>query len=240
METIDTQNQALLAACLVETPDPARIEALLRAGANPLGVVEGTDGKDLLYNCVIEHFVSPETPDAAFVWITELFLRYGMDLSAPELPYDSEKILHPMWLLAFGCSENTLRVLELLLDHSLDAEAVGICWGHVLFDYYNCWGRLEDAYCYELLYFTIRELLLIASYPHVLYADADLQQTIWLSENTYDARKFRHWNDFSFEIDTSHCNRGYPEVYRSLVTVREKNSGNAVWKFGFGLAPGAL
>ena len=95
-------------------------------------------------------------------------------------------------------------------------------------------GRLTCAWLSRRV--SPRKLMLIASYPHVLNADRDLREEIWYAWNHYDLRRFRNWEDFDIIVDTSRCTHG-PDVRRSLVTIREKTTGKAVWVFGVCLEP---
>ena len=225
-------NQMLLDECVYEKPNYQKIEELLKSGAHPLGRVVYCN--TLVYCDIVDRCEGKELPK-----ITELFLKYGMDVSKPDIAYKECDETNPLWMFAFYSDEYTLQTLRLLLDHGLDADSAEECWGHILFDYYNCWGYLEDAFCYEMLYDAIRKIMLIASYPHVLQNDKALQKVIWLEYNNYDLKAFRNWNDFSFDIDSSYWGKEKPQVYKSFVTIIEKASGKKVWKFGFGIEPGA-
>ena len=226
-------NQLLVDECLYEKPNYQKIEELLKSGAHPLGMVSFTN--TLPYCWIVESCESKELPK-----ITELFLKYGMDISKPETAYEDCHESNPLRQFSFYSDdvESTLQTLRLLLDHGLDADSAEECWGHILFDYYNCWGYLEDAFCYEMLYDAIRKIMLIASYPHVLQNDNALQKVIWLECNNYDLKAFRNWNAFSFDIDSSYWGNETPQVYKSTVTIIEKATGKKVWKFGFGIEPG--
>ena len=79
--------------------------------------------------------------------------------------------------------------------------------------------------------------MLIASYPYVLQNDEGLQDVIWLNHNNYPIEAFRNWEDFLYEIDSSYWGSEIPQVYKSVVTIVEKQTGKKVWKFSFGLQP---
>ena len=160
-----------------------------------------------------------------------------MDVSKPDIPYEECDETNPSWMFAFYSEANVLEVMRLLLDYGLDADSASKCWGHILSDYYHVWGKLEDEFCYEMLYEAIRKIMLIASYPHVLQNDKDLQEVIWLKHNTYPTEAFRDYDAFSFEIDSGNWGEETPQVYKSVVTIIEKKTGEKVWKFGFGLQP---
>lgn len=239
MKSKDELNIELLESCTSDVIDYERVESLLNQGAEPLGRIVSHGYPNNLYDEVVDHlFHNNDTPDD-FYLITELFLRYGMDISKPAIPYDDDNILNPLWTFAFPSNECVLRTLKLLLDHGLSADDARECWGHAIFDYVNVDGELSDPYQYEMFYDYIRKLMLIASYPHVLNADKDLRDEIWYDHNHYDMDRFRRWHDFTFEVDTSRCQR-YSEVYQSVVTIIEKDTGAAVWKFGICLKPEEL
>lgn len=153
-------NEMLLDECVYEKPNYQKIEELLKSGARPLGEVVYCN--TLVYCNIVESCESKELPKT-----TELFLKYGMDISKPDIAYKECNETNPLRMFAFYSDEYALLTLRLLLDYGLDADSAEECWGHILFDYYNCWGYLEDAFCYEMLYDAIRKIMLIASYPHI-------------------------------------------------------------------------
>ena len=233
MSNVKKINLELLDACTMEKVDLSYIEELLKQGAQPLGAVCDSYGINNLYDAVVEHYLSGE--EEIFVDITELFLKYGMDISKPEIPYDCNDVINPLWNFAFFSTEVGLKALKLLLDRGLDAESAGECWSHELLDWEIMEFYLEEERDYEFFYKMLRKIILIASYPHIIINDTNLQKEIWFSENDYDYTKFRNWDKYSFEIDTSYCISA-PQANRSVVTIIEKNSGKKVWKFGFGIS----
>lgn len=240
METINKEalNQRLLEVCLADPVDYELAEELLKQGAEPMGAIdsESIDNKDNLYTEVVFNLFHNEDTEEDLFFLTELFLRYGLDLSKPAVPYDDNNVLNPLWDFGFFSNDTVMRTLKILLDNGLSADSVALCWGHAISDLANLYGRLEDETDYEFFYDYIKKLMLIASYPHVLDVDTDLQEEIWFRFNDYDLSKFRDWNNFSYDVDTSHCVKD-PEVYRSVVTIIEKESGKPVWKFGVSISP---
>ena len=243
-------NARLLAVCTADVVDYELAEELLKQGAEPMGEVfePGTIKPDNLYACVVsELFDTTDTPED-FYRITALFLRYGMDVSKPAVPYGFiqvnndyyDDVLHPLWFFAFLGNETVKRTLKLLLDHGLKAEDASECWGHAVDDFVNIQGDLSDPWVYQEYEDYIRKIMLIASYPHIVNEDECLRREIWYDYNSYELEKFRNWNDYRYEIDTSHCNR-YPripkDVYRSIVTIIEKETDKPVWKFGVDITP---
>ncbi len=235
-------NMQLYNACIEKAPNYSLIEDLLKKGANPLGKIPFYDHDNYtnLYDLVMEERVDFDI-DEPFYKITELFVKYGMDISKPEVPYDWDFALNPMWSFAFYSDEWTLKTLKLLLDNGLRAEDVNLCWTHEISDFVDLDCSLTSKFTEESFLSYIRKLMLIASYPHVLDNDEALRKEIWYGYkfNNYDLLKFRNWNDFEFDIDTSRC-EGRPEIYKSVVTIIEKNSKKPVWKFGVCLTPDEL
>ena len=229
-------NKELLAACTTDFTGYSHIQDLLIAGAAPLGEVTDQFGDaNNLYDEVLEYCCDYEAY-ARLASITELFCQYGMDIARPVIDYDDRNIINPLWSFGFYMDGELLPTLKCLLDHGLDEESAGECWDHMLTDYYNVDGELKDDFSYEMLDDAIRKILLIASYPHILDKDAELRKLIWLPYNNYEVERFRAWDEYYFEIDTSRCG-AYPQVYGSLVTVKESMTGRPVWKFGFGFGP---
>ena len=235
-EEKEALNLKLYNVCNAKEIDYNLAEELLKQGAEPLGKIKLPDNriKTILYGEVVDVlFDNEETPEDLYK-LTELFLKYGMDMTKP-VPYDEEEC-NPLWIFAFPSNDCVLRTLKLLLDHGLNAEDAGKCWNHAICDLVDMDGRLTDDLCYEFFYDYIQKLMLIASYPHVLEADESLRNEIWYSANDYDLKKFREWQNYEYAVDTSHCENG-PDVYKSIVTIIEKSTRNSVWRFGVCLKP---
>ena len=236
--TKEELNAQLLDVRLAKEVDYARAEELLWQGAEPLGKIEYDGYPNNLYSEIVSQFFYRDEIPEDFYNITELFLRYGMNISKPSIPYDDgDDYPNPLWVFGFPSKENeyVLHTLKLLLDHGLNADHAHECWLHAIFDIcliydFSIPSELEAFYDY------LRKLMLIASYPHVLCADAELRKEIWLEQNHYDLTRFRNWRDFSFEVDSSRCG-STPGASRSVVTIIEKSSGQKVWRFGINLRP---
>ncbi len=229
-------NEKLLKASTAERIDLNYIEQLLKDGANPLGLV-GSCGDEILYNEVLYHFLNmavyDEEDDSEFFIITELFVKYGMDISNPEVPYNGENILNPLWSFAFYDTDAAMQALKLLLDNGLDAYSAGLCWSHDLTDMGLPDFKLEDDSDYKSAVETFRKVMLIASYPHIIDYDEALKKEIWFSENNYDIKNFRNWDNFEYVIEPTDENR----LNRSVVRIFEKSTKKEVWKFGFEISP---
>ena len=140
MDTNYELNQLLLDECLKENPNYSQIEELLKDGAKPLGAVRcsaNANCKDIVYCNIVDQYIDHEFDSDVFPKVTGLFLRHGMNVSKPDVPYDECGESNPLWMFAFYSGKNALKTLRLLLDYGLDAESASECWDHILFDYYN-------------------------------------------------------------------------------------------------------
>ena len=169
--------------------------------------------------------------------ITELFLKYGMDIANPRIPYDGSDSINPMWGFAFVCNENAIVALKMLLDHGLSAEDFAEFWDHSMTDFFHieCGDPENDEFWNYECTWTFKMLLLGASYDHILKNDEGLQSFICCDYNSYDIHNFRDWNKYEYHFDTSHCERR-PELYKSIIHIYEKDTNEEVWKIGVGVA----
>ena len=240
-------NMQLYNACSSDPVDYSLVKKLLANGANPLGKICIFNSIINVYDGVLDYYFDANTTlddiSEDLYLITELFLRYGMDLSKAEIPYDDDNYdsCHPLWMFGFPANDVVTRTLKLFLDYGVSAEDAGECWGHMYFDYVCISSDFRDNHEIEMYGEFIKKLMLIASYPHILENDEELKEAIWYGyqDNTYDLSNFRNWNDYEYEIDTSHC-KNHPEAYRSIVTIIEKQSKQPVWKLGLSIRPDEL
>lgn len=219
----------LYQACIKQTPDFAEIEALLRQGADPLGPADGD--LDIDTHIYGELLTEAEWFEEGIHLprITELFLRYGMDIDKPRIPYDDDDSLNPMWIFTFVMNEYSAAALKLLLDSGLSADAVGEMWGHAVDDI--CISRADpcgDEWDCETC--TLKHIMLCASYPHIIDNDEYLRAFLMTDSNSYDLQKFRAWDDFSYSYEAPNAENG-AEGYIALVKISEKASGKEVWRF---------
>ena len=226
-------NNRLYEACSKDQPDYEEIEGLLKKGADPLGAT-AVSGWWLLNHVYGE--ILCESQDSGSVnlpRITELFLKYGMDIDHPRIPYDDNNSLHPMWQFAFVINEHSVHALEMLLDRGLSADSAGEMWGHAIFDLLNvyCGDLVNDEFWRYECTWTMKVLMLCASYDYILDSDKSLRDFIGCGYNNYDLHKFRKWDDFYYVFDTSRC-QGSPELYKSVVNIYHKNSNEKVWRIG--------
>lgn len=116
-------NNRLYEECSKTIPDLNAIEQLLKQGADPLGAtaVSGWGLLDHIYGEILSD--GDECTSIDLPSITELFLKYGMDISNPRVPYDDKNSLNPMWSFAFVPNDNATLALKMLLDSGLDANS---------------------------------------------------------------------------------------------------------------------
>ena len=231
-------NKRLYVECSKEVLDCEAIEELLKKGADPLGAtaVSGWGLLEHIYDeliCDSQDFQSVNLPK-----ITELFLKYGMDVSKPKVPYDGDNSLHPLWSFSFIPNENAIQALKMLLDKGLDSDSAGEFWGHSISDQINVHREDPNAPEYnDWFSWTFKMIMLIASYDHILDEDEYFRKEIGCEYNHYDTHRFREWNNYRYEFDTSRCERS-PELYKSVVNIFEVESNELVWRIGICLKEG--
>ncbi len=234
-------NMRLLDVCMADVIDYQKAEELLLQGAEPLGYVEECgdgDWPNNLYTQVVWHLYHGMETKEDYYDITELFLRYGMDISKPSIPYDGDNILNPIGNYGGVKNDCMMRTMRLLLDHGLSADDAEEGWGGQISDFINCTGIFSDEVVQLEFPYYVRMLMLIASYPHILDNDPYLQAEIWyqFNQGRCDLQRFREWDWYDIDVDTSRCGK-HPCVARSVVTLIDKKSAEKVWKFGIILSP---
>ena len=232
-------NKKLFDECAKEHIDFQLVEELLKQGADPLGGTEmcGWDLLDHIYGDLVGGSQDNESVDLP--QITELFLKYGMDIDKPKIPYDGSNSINPMCEFAFVTNENAIYALKMLLDKGISVESFGEFWGYAIGDLLQieCGDPVNDEFWNYTCIWTLKMLMLAASYDYILENDKDLQDFIGCSYNNYDVHNFKDWNNYRYEFDTSHCEK-HRELYKSVVHIYETNSGKEVWKIGVCLKEG--
>lgn len=229
-------NKRLYDECMKRTVDLDLVEQLLREGADPLGAT-AEKGWDLLLHVYGEvAFESRENDSKNLPQITELFLKYGMDIGAPRIPYDDDNSIHPLRYFPFN--ENAIASLHMILDYGVKAQDVCELWDGESDDQINvCRDDPNADEFHERFCCWAKMLMLIASYDYVLDNDEGLRKYICYNYNAYDVHKFREWNNYYYEFDTSRC-ECHPELYRSVIRIYEKQTNEQVWKIGVRLKDG--
>ncbi len=232
-------NTELLKVCVAGEINYGKAEELLKKGAEPLGYIENDEGwPDNLYSSVLDVLYQQEDTKEDYYSITELFLKYKMNISKPAVPYDGDWILNPMYHFIGRKNDCMLRTMRLLLDHGLNSEDAWCAWGHQTEDFVNVDGCFSDENVRFEFPDYVRMLMLIASYQHVLKDSTGLQQEIWFDYNKSrcDLLRFREWDWYDYEIDWSRSGR-IPRVSCSVVTIKDKQTGEEIWTFGISLSP---
>lgn len=228
-------NKMLKEECYKKTIDYSAVEDLLKQGADPLGGTElyGWDLLEHIYGELVGDLQDADSVDLPK--ITELFLKYGMNVDNPKVPYDGENSLNPLWEYTFNTNENSIIALKMLLDNGLSAESFAEFWDHSMSDFINieCGDPENDDFWKKECTWTLRMLLLGASYDHIFDGDDSIGNFICCSYNTSDIHIFRNWDDFEYHFDTSNCEK-YPELYGSIVHIFSKKTGEEVWTMGVG------
>ena len=230
-------NKQLYLECSKDEIDCAAVERLLKQGADPLGgtAISGWGLLDHVYGeivCESQYNNSCNLPK-----ITELFLKYGMNIDDPRIPYDDENSINPLWDFTFALNENSIVALKMLLDNGLSAGSFTEFIDHSMMDFFNCeCGDPEnDEFWNKECIWTFKMLLLGASYDHILEGEPGIGEFICCSYNSGELKAFRQWNDFEYHFDTSSCVKG-PELYGSIIHIYSKKTEAEVWTIGVGQA----
>ena len=227
-------NRKLYEECLKKEVDFSLVEEYLRQGADPLGPTEvGKWEDDHLYGELICG-LSDERPSKNLVEITKIFLKNGMDISKPRVPYDGEgDSTNPLWWLAHCLDKYGIQVLHLLLESGVDADSIGQFWTHAAMDIVSIYNpNPNETYYKESATWMMKMIMLCASYPHILDADDDLKDCICHDFNRYDLQSFRDWDDFRYVFDDSLC-KECPNIQQTILRIYKKGSRKEVWRMGF-------
>ena len=227
-------NKRLYRECSEEDIDFEIVEDLLKQGADPLGGTEPY-GWDLLNHVYEELVLDSRESDIDLPKITELFLKYGMDVDNPRIPYDGSDSINPLWSFTFIPNENSIKALKMLLDHGLSAASFAEFWDHSLSDLCNveCGDPENNAHWNHECVWAFKMILLGSSYDHVLSNDSELRYVVCCSYNSNDIHLFRDWDDFEYHFDTSRCPK-MPKLLGSIIHIYSKKTGEEVWRIGVG------
>ncbi len=231
---IKLKDKKLMDACSRRPIDFKEVERLLKRGANPMGRVLDKHGdQDNLYTVIVRSFHWGDCSLVDFLRISDLFMRYKMNLQKPTVPYDYGDIIHPLWYFRFYDEfekEKYLAPLKWLLDSGLVADSAFEFWDHfftdlILMNDYT----LDNEEAYADLCENLKKLFLCASYPHILKESPFLRQELWCEENDYDLSKFREWGNYIFKFEKEDRN-----AYGAMVRVIELATEKEVWHFRLG------
>ena len=214
-------NERLFDECSKEDVDFTAVEALLKQGADPIGVYDSV--------LAVKMHERENIPQ-----LTKLFLEYGMDIDDPRIPYDGGVSINPLWTLGVGLDEYSIATLKLLLDHGISVASFGEFWSAAIGDLLDseCGDPMRDERWNRVCTLSLKATMLAASYDYILNGCDELRSFIGCSYNDYSVHNFRNWNDFTYEFDTTHCTRHTGYLYRAVVTIYHRESQKQVWKFG--------
>lgn len=222
-------NQALLKA--VEETDVERAEVLLQQGADPLGSFDQDDLEQSVLHELFIDVAEEEDPDEKRQELLRLFLNHGMDISTRNKAVEYDDSLNPVWLMAHVSNESGMRMLKLLLDHGLDAVSAEILFNHIFVDMEVCDGcDIHDEWWIEEWTYSMKMVMLIASYPYMLEASSYIRKCVELEQNNVSwLLCFRDWNRFAYEIDLSTCDNIPRGLRNATLHIRDKKTGDTVW-----------
>ncbi len=225
-------NNKLYRECKKKKIDLLAVEELLRQGADPMGPAEDMGGGigDHIYEELVA--ASQDTDSINLPKITELFLRYGMEVDHPRVSYDVEDdTINPLWSFAFVTNENAIHALKMLLDSGVSADSVGEFWGHAIGDYQfvDEINPINDIYWKYQCTWTLKMIMLAASYDQIIDNDQYLRELICYSDNSYDIHGFREWDNYRYEFDLSGCD-SRPHIFGSVVRIYEEATNEKVWE----------
>ncbi len=221
-------NKVLLNAA--EACDLEQVEQLLKQGADPLG---STD-KNVLDEDILGELFCYSTDDEklakAMPEMLELFFSYGMKIAASNDPADDGNKPNPLWSLAFVSNESGMAMLRVLLDHKLDCKSAEILVGHILGDMEICDGcYVGDRRWMKQCAYSLKMVMLTASYPHIIRNSPYIAECISLAENQAERlSEFSDWNRFTYHVDLSTCDN-IPHGLRNA-TLHIEDGDEIVWK----------
>ncbi|MCD7755665.1 MAG: hypothetical protein LUJ09_04950 [Firmicutes bacterium] len=221
-------NKALLDAA--EICDLEKVKLLLQEGADPLGI---SDINALDENPLGELFCDASQDSklaAKLPQIVQLFLNHGMHIDASKFADDGNNV-NPLWDLAFCSNESGIKTLRVLLDGGLDADSVETLVDHIFTDTEMVDGcNMDDAWFMKSIGWSLKMVMLAASYPHILQNSPFIAECVALEHN--DAAvlpEFRDWNRFTYDIDLSTCDNIPNGLRNATLTIRRKGEGTNIW-----------
>lgn len=222
-------NQQLLDECTEPHPNFAHIEDLLQQGADPLGV---TINEECVYSAIITY--REDWGHSYLPQMTEMFLRYGMDIDNPRVPFDMLDRCNPFEYFALVVDDNIIESMALLLDSGVSVESAENFWNIGISDLIYCDSAIpqEDEDCNERYTYLMKGIMFCASYEHIIDSSDSIRKIIDCAKNDFDVKKFRKWNAFEYKLFGE---REDPIVMKNLnIQIYEKSSGQKVWEFNEG------
>lgn len=206
--------------------DYSTIEELLKKGASPTDIYD----YDYCGDTVFSQIVNDRESKAELPKLTELFLRYGMNINATV-----NDCLHTLtWIRNIYGFETMQQLFETKMSW-LDAESyigdmVGDMWQ---FEEFNS----DDSDSMESLFWAMRETMYLAA----LFAD-DFEKCEWayklirpdLNKNT-SLKEFLDWDKFDYEYiaDEATANHRNNSLDGKMIIIKRKRNKEIVWKITF-------
>lgn len=239
-------NNLLAKACDAEDYDYKHIEDLLKRGANPMGIISWTGLDHDIYRSTVYTYALQSAfyhiwhgnPDNDDVYkLTELFIRYGMDITSPEEPYSYKEDCYddPLLLLGRTINSSIYRALKLLLDKGITSHQLEAYLHELEEMLSNGDACILDSRGIWVLEDYTSKLLLIASYPQYAMSEK-LQSMIWYHVNKTNPAIFRDWNNYETSVDTTFYDGGWASD-RAIIIVKDKTTDTEVWRLGIGINP---
>lgn len=223
-------NQELLEAA--KRCDLIRVEELLRQGADPLGSFDVNHQNEHILGELFCFSADDEKLADRMPTLLRLFFAHRMDIAAGNIPGDEEDYINPLWDLAFVSNESGLKILQVLLEHGLDCLSAENLVEHIFVDMEICDGcNVDDKWWVERWSCSLKMVMLVASYPHILENSTYIADCISLAEN--DAARlsvFRNWKNFTCQIDLSTCDDIPHGLRNATVRITDAETGELIWR----------
>ena len=224
----------LFDACVAKTADYELIKDLLKRGADPLRIFNEYD--DSVLDELFCEASSKEFPflDDRIPELVNLFIKYGMDINSLQDLAEEDRV-SPMWSMAFWCTPNAVKTMKLLLDNGLKVPELENFISHFITDAAMVSGDIPGEEYHDYLLCGFKMIMLAASYDEILSESEYLRNVIGLDTINGNDKEilpgFRQYDSFSYDIDKSTCTDLKFGINNATITITEKDSGKAVWKF---------
>lgn len=150
-----------------------------------------------------------------------------MDVACRNAHDREEESLNPVWSLAHVSSESGMCMLKILLDHGLDTISAEVLISHIFVDMEMCDGcDTQDEWWMEQWAQSLKMVMLIASYPHILETSSYIRKCVALEGNDVSQLPhFRDWNKFVYQIDLTTCDNIPHGLRKATLRIQDKKLG---------------
>ena len=222
-------NERLCAAITQKQIDKEHIEQLINEGADPLGPL--FDEKD---TAIGELFLVAGTEGISdnIPVIVEMFIEKGLDCARfSKTDGDSHMEL---WSLVHSSSEGACEALKIMIENNLRVSALEDFICHFYEDCEYCDGSEMDDEYEEYITWSLKTIMMCASYPKLLKESKYLRLCIEMNdtnkENDYDLTKFKNYNEYEYYFDLSTIDTAPYGLRNAGVEIRRKETGEVVWR----------